>query len=154
TRSSVHPPVLRFSFALAEGQQPILRMVALSPDGTHLVYGAEGRLYLRALSENVSKPIAGTDQSNATEPAFSPDGQSIVFASMADRTLKKVALSGGVPVTICPIDVRTSVTWSRDTILFSMPSGIMRVPAAGGSSESLVTLNAGERVHGPTMLPD
>ena len=75
--------VTRFSIPLPEGQQfsnvgrPIL---ALSPDGTNLVYVANRRLYLRPMSGYESRPIAGSEHTGAVlNPVFSPDGQSVAF---------------------------------------------------------------------------
>ena len=68
----------------------------MSPDGTRMVYAAEGRLYLRSMSEFEARAIPGTD--TAINPAFSPDGQSLVF--WADSALKRIAVSGGTAVTI------------------------------------------------------
>jgi eukaryotic-like serine/threonine-protein kinase len=147
--------VVRFSMPLPEGQgQQALRMVAVSPDGTQLVYAANSRLYLRALAETESKPIAGTDQSNAVEPVFSPDGQSVAFVSVIERALKRVPVAGGVALSLCPIDPRVGLSWDRDSILFSEPAGIMRVRANGGKPETLVKVASGERAYGPHMLPD
>ena len=71
-------------------------VIALSPDGTHLVYSSSGsgsrQLYLRALGSLESKPIPGTE--GASSPFFSPDGQWLGF--FADRKLKKVSIDGGV----------------------------------------------------------
>jgi len=79
-------PVTRLSIPLPEGQQfsnigrPIL---ALSPDGTNLVYVANRRLYIRPMSGYESRPIAGSEQTGAVlNPVFSPDGQSVAFASL------------------------------------------------------------------------
>ena len=46
-------------------------------------------------------------------------------------------------------------TWeSDDTILYGLgPEGIWRVPAAGGEPENLIKLDAGQRAHGPRLLP-
>src|SRR4029453_2048429 len=61
----------------------------------------------------------------------------------------------GTAVVICRIvDPRLSLSWDRDTLVFSQPDGIMRVPSSGGKPEAIVRLKPGERVHGPHMLPD
>ena len=147
-------PVTRFAISLPPGQQLTLsrQAVGLSPDGTRMVYAAEGRLYLRAMSELESRAIAGTE--DGINPVFSPDGQSLVF--WADSTLKRIAVSGGVPVTVCPTSPLSGISWGSDGILFAqMGTGIMRVSPNGGKPEVLVGLNASEGlVHGPQMLPD
>ena len=53
-------------------------MIALSPDGTHLVYAADdGKLYVRALDQLAATPIPGTE--DAADPFFSPDGHWVGF---------------------------------------------------------------------------
>src|SRR5262249_32379467 len=58
------PTVTRFTFILPESQPFIstaIPLVAISPDGTQLVYSAGQRLYVRAMSELTARPIAGTE---------------------------------------------------------------------------------------------
>src|SRR5215831_18489818 len=74
-------------------------LVAISPDSTKLVYVANNQLYLRKLSELEARPIAGAG-GGVSSPLFSPDGQWLGFWSN-DGTLKKVAITGGTPITIC-----------------------------------------------------
>ena len=79
------------------------RSVAISPTGTHLVYAANGQLYLRAMAESEAIPIRGTEDSIATIPFFSPDGQWIGFYSRVDGSLKKVAWKLGQKAVRRPI---------------------------------------------------
>ena len=98
-RPSPAVPVSRFALTLPQGKQLTAnsrQAVALSPDGTRLVYVTDGRLYVRSMSEFETRVVTGTDI--ATNPVFSPDSQSVVFYSPVDRTLKRIALIGGVPV--------------------------------------------------------
>ena len=97
----------RLSFPLPEGQSlssGARRVLAISPDGTQMVYvAAPAGLYLRSLSAIEPKPIRGTEGDiTIGEPAFSPDGQSIVFSGLVDQTLKRIPIGGGAPVTLCP----------------------------------------------------
>ena len=48
--------------------------MAISPDGTRIVYVANYQLYLRSMDQLEAVPIRGTNES-PTEPFFSPDGQ-------------------------------------------------------------------------------
>jgi Tol biopolymer transport system component len=154
------PPltVTRFPFTLPEGQQFTNYQrgaIAISPDGTQMVYVANQRLYLRAMSEVEARPISGTEQSNPVNPVFSPDGRSIAFRSGADGMLKRIGISGGAAVTICQADGLFGISWGPDGILFGQGSqGIMRVSPNGGKPERLVSVNGGELAHGPQMLPD
>jgi hypothetical protein len=117
------PPVTRFLFALPEGQTftaPLSRhVIALSPDGGQMVYAANTRLYLRSMSEVDVHAIQGTDGYQAvTDPVFSPDGRSLVFYAPSDRTLKRIAVTGGAAVTICPADNPYGISWAPEDILF------------------------------------
>jgi len=84
-RSSPAPappaPTARFTIALPEGQQFTntgRHVLAISPDGTKIVYVANQRLYLRSLGELEARPIAGTESwSGVMEPVFSPDGLTV-----------------------------------------------------------------------------
>jgi serine/threonine protein kinase len=155
TNQSV-PAVTRFSIPLSEDQRFTSagrQMLAISPDGTQVVFVANQRLYLRSMSESEPRAIVGTETSGAaTSPVFSPDGQFLAFWSGADRTLKRIAVTGGTAMTICQADALFGLTWGADGILFGQTKGIMRVAAEGGTPELLVTVN-GEQVYGPQALP-
>jgi Tol biopolymer transport system component len=154
-------PVTRFALTLSEGQQFTVvnnQILAVSPDGTRLVYVANNQLYLRSMSDLEARPIPGTQQQTTSSPftpVFSPDGQSIAFFSQADRAVKKIAVSGGAAVTICPLDdVRVlGMTWDAGGIVFGEAKGIMRVSANGGQPEVLVSVKDGEVMYGPQVLP-
>jgi Tol biopolymer transport system component len=93
------PPIVRFSIALNEGDvfaNTSTRPMAISPDGTRVVYASSGRLYSRELSKGQATPVAGTEQTIIAEPVFSPDSQSIVFVSVADRAIKRISVSGAL----------------------------------------------------------
>ena len=145
------PPlaVTRFQFTLPEGQSftgLARRMVDMSPDGTQIVYVANGRLYLRSMSERDAKAIQGTEGYEAvTNPVFSPDGRSVAFYATSDQTLKRIAVTGGAAVTICPADMPFGMSWGPDGIVFSEGSkGVMRVSPDGGTPDVLVSLKDGE----------
>jgi serine/threonine-protein kinase len=154
---TARPPVIRFQLSPAEGEgalSGVFRLLALSPDGSQVAYTTDKGLYLRALAGAESRLLTGADSSVVGEPTFSPDGQWIAFLSVADRRLKKVAVTGGAAVTLCPVDTPVSVSWTSDAIVFSQPAGIMRVLPAGGTPEPLVRVRPGEAVYGPQLLPD
>ena len=136
--------------------------VAVAPDGRRIIYAGirDGRrqLYVRALGESATTPIAGTE--NATSPFFSADGRWIGFTDGAPGgSLKKVPVEGGAPFTIVDsmgdglngFAVQGS-TWAADnTIVFSAINarsrGLWRVPAAGGVPARLTTPRDGELHH-------
>ena len=84
--------------------------LALSPDGRFLVYVAEQKLYLRPMDRNEATPIPGTE--GAYGPFFSPDGEWVGF--FAGNQLKKVGLSGSLPVVLSEAPVAYGASWSSD----------------------------------------
>src|SRR5262249_29402115 len=151
------PAVTRFTIVPPEAPRfaGTHHVLALSPDGTQLAYLSTSRLFVRPLSGLVAKAIQGTDDlQSLTEPAFSPDGRSIVF--WAIDTLKRVSVAGGAIGTICPSANPFGISWGPDGIIFGLGSeGIMRVvPELGSTPERIVSVKAGEAAHGPQMLPD
>src|SRR5215471_7036400 len=152
------PIVTRFAFALPEGQNfsnAGRQVIAISPDGTQLVYTANQRQYLRRMSDLEAQPIPGIDGTYAVlNPVFSPDGQWIVFSSIADQSLKKIAVAGGSPVTIGAGAVPFGMSWGTDGILLGVAGkGVVRVSPNGGAMETLVDLKPGEFAQRPQMLP-
>jgi len=149
-------PITRFPIILAQDQSFTSfgrHILALSPDGTRLVYVANSQLYLRAMDQVDASPIRGTSESPA-EPFFSPDGQWIAY--YADGHLKKVAISGGAPTTLCDAQVPWGASWDGDRIVFGEgPRGIFEVAATGGTPKLLVAADAkqSEFLHGPQILP-
>jgi serine/threonine-protein kinase len=157
-------PVTRFMIALPEGKtlaSAARQNLAISPDGTQIVYASDGRLFSRALGDFEARALAGTETAlrslgpeSVDSPAFSPDGRSVVFFSSTDRALKRVGLEGGAPVTLCPADPPSGLTWDASGILFGQGAkGIFRCPTAGGESQQLVKVGDGEGAYGPQFLP-
>jgi Tol biopolymer transport system component len=150
---------MRFSINLSE--MSALRSVELSPDGTHLVAvarDASGRnlLWLRPIDSLALVALPGTE--NPSYPFWSPDGRFIAY--FADGKLKKIAVSGGPPQTICDAPLNRGGTWGPDgTIIFAPVSDgpLARVSSSGGTSTLLTQLNPtrGETTHRwPFFLPD
>lgn len=130
------------------------RSIAIARDGTQVVYaGVPAGLYRRVLAQLETTAIPGsTDFPRVTEPAFSPDGQSIVFYT--DGALKRMAVSGGSAETIARADAPYGISWDDDGIVFGQGNqGILRVSATGGPPETLARVNDGEEAHGPQILP-
>ena len=128
------------------------QLVALSPYGTRLVFSADDQLYLRVMDQIGVTPVRGTE-GGARNPFFSPDGEWVGF--YAGGELKKVAIRGGAPVTLCDAENPLGARWGADdTIVFGQREGILRVSADGGTPDVLVPLDkAGEESHGPQVLP-
>ena len=142
-------PVARFSLSFPPGvslTNPGRHVVAISSDGTRLVYGANEQLYLRDLNQTDATPVRDTE-GGARSPFFSPDGEWVGF--YAGGQLKKVAIRGGAPVRLCEAQTPYKASWGADdTILFGQRGlGILRVSADGGTPEVVVPLegNGGGR---------
>jgi serine/threonine-protein kinase len=132
--------------------------LALSPDGSTLVFVAAAagppQLFVRAFDRFESTPLPGTE--DATNPFFSPDGKWVGF--FAGGRLKKVALSGGQPVTITEAPNARGEAWSADDFIYFTPtsgSSVWRVPATGGTRDEVTKRQGDELSHRwPHVLPD
>jgi hypothetical protein len=116
----------------------------LSPDGKLLAFAARKvvdqppQLYVRRLEHLQASPLAGTE--GARNPFFSPD--SLWLGFFAEGKLKKVAVTGGVAVTLCEAPDDRGGAWSEaGTILFTSAGvgGLSRVSSVGGTPEILTT---------------
>ena len=120
------------------------RNLVISPDGRHIIYavgslGTGGQLYLRALDELNSTPIPGTE-GLWYSPFFSLDSKFIAFVT--DGKLKKIAVSGGPPLTLCEVTGQWGGSWGpKDMIVFASEAGLYRLSASGGEPESLAILD-------------
>jgi serine/threonine-protein kinase len=131
--------------------------VAISPNGTHVVYvGNSGtQLFVRAL--DALEPVAiASDQ--VREPFVSPDG---LWVGFIRNGIHKVAITGGPSFRVASTDGNAlGATWGPDdTIIFSTgntATGLQRVSAAGGTAEVLTRPDRaqGEADHvWPEILP-
>ena len=137
----------------------IYGLLAVSPDGSEIVYAAQDkattRLFRRSVDRSEAVPIDGTD--DARTPFFSPDGKWIGF--FAHHKMMKVALSGGQPITICTATEPRGAVWADDDTILFCPfyyGGIERVSASGGTPRPVSTVDhaGGERSHRwPQLLP-
>jgi serine/threonine-protein kinase len=116
------------------------RDLAITPDGSRLVYvGNNGtQLFVRAL--DVLEPVA-VFSGSPRGPFVSPDGQWIGFQD-GYTGLKKVSMAGGPAVTLATLDgVLQGATWGPDdTIIFATSisaTGLHQVGAAGGPTTVL-----------------
>ena len=152
-RGNVAPPTLPIRVHVGLGAEATLATVdrgsasILSPNGQVLVFVAQRRtgpasLFLRRLDQLDATPLPGTE--GAHSPFFSPDGQWVAF--FADAKLKKVALSGGAPVTICDTPDGRGGWWAADGSIVFAPffagmdrGGLLRVSSNGGTPTPVTT---------------
>jgi Tol biopolymer transport system component len=129
-----------------EMQHPSRTAMAISSDGTFVVYGAieqnpgpqaKPQLYLRRMNQSAARPIPGTE--GAINPFLSPDNRWMGF--WADSKLKKIPLDGGVPTTLCATSPWLfGANWGGDnSIVFAdgEQAGLSMVSAEGGKPETL-----------------
>jgi hypothetical protein len=147
--------VMRFDYDLPES--PLFHnrsaaALAVSPNGKQFVYSTSKGLYMRSLDELTAKLIVGTEGSTMS-PFFSPDGKWIGYYSRGK--LKKIAVNGGAPSSLCDAPSVLGAWWSEDnTIAYGQFVGdIMRISATGGTPESIVKANFGSLAD-PQILPD
>jgi serine/threonine-protein kinase len=139
--------VRRFSIPLGNAR-PVI-----SPNGRHIAYRLDGRLWIRDLDSETPREIPGGKASGGYYSdsgyylTWSPDSEEIVFP--AENELRRVSIvQGSSARTICPLPPGRAtarlvggIAWSSDgqTIVFSryggdnVKGGIYEVPATGGS---------------------
>jgi Tol biopolymer transport system component len=131
---------------------------AISPNGRQLVFAAMtergSQLWLRPLDGGAAQPLGGTE--SGMNPFWAPNSQSIGF--FADGRLKRIDLAGGASQSLADAAANRGGTWSPDgsTIVFtpSTPTGLMRVPAFGGTVSEVVSRIGGGSDRWPHFLPD
>ena len=140
-------PVGRFSISLPADAaiDPVRGSVAVSPDGSRVVYVARGpdgsQLFLRAIESDEPAAIPHTD--DASDPFFSPDGEWIGF--FARGSLQKIRSDGSDLAVLTAARSGAGAVWAADdTIVFGggPGSGLARVsalsdPAAAGHQRSI-----------------
>ena len=151
--------IMRFDYHLPTNQKfsqaiASIPSLAVSPDNSRFVYGTTEGLYIRSMEQLDATLIPNTN-GNSVLPFFSPDGQWVGYWSSDDNKLKKIATSGGAPVTLCDIQINLFSEWSADnTIIYgTAEEGIMRVSADSGTPETLIKLENGACA-APQTLPD
>jgi hypothetical protein len=163
-RSTAPPRVSRLLITPPSVSAPSVTILgyslALTPDGTHVVYvGANNTaLFVRALDRLDATSVTGFADSYG--PFISPDGQWIGFFEGVSA-LKKVAITGGPAVTVGrPGGTAVGASWGPDgTIIFATndrTTGLRRIAEAGGEPTALTRPNraAGEDDHlWPEILP-
>jgi serine/threonine-protein kinase len=148
-------PVTRFSFRLPEGQHFTnagRSVVAISPDGSRIAYIANQSLYVKAMWESDATPIVAAQANGVTNPVFSPDSQWIAYWS--DKTLYKVAVTGGTPVKLCETSNPLGMSWTGSSVLMGSRAGILRASDIGGPPDVVVPVKDNEEAFGPQLLPD
>jgi len=133
----------------------------VSPDGRYIAFNAsdttgKSMIWLRPMGSLEAAPIQGTE--GARRPFWSPDSRYLAF--MADGRLRKVAVEGGPPQTLCESQSAGDGSWGTSgLILFdgSPTDSVRMVEAAGGTPRAVTVIDRGRREVGtawPSFLPD
>jgi tRNA A-37 threonylcarbamoyl transferase component Bud32 len=150
--------VVRFGIQLPRDAEPVGATgstIAFSPRGAQVVYVGKApsgqRLYSRRMDVPEPVPIPGSE--GAALPFFSPDEQWLGFAQ--GNKLVKVAMAGGPVTPICNVPGEVfGATWTAgDTIVFGADSGLMDVPASGGTPRVIARPDSGQSFRFPEVLP-
>ena len=138
--AAVQKTAVRLTIPMPPGQE-LTSYPAITRDGQTVAYVTrqgtdDAQLYLRDLSSFEPRAVAGSN--GAMQPFFSPDGKWVAF--FAQGQLQKAEVSGGAPIRLAEALNPFGGTWNDDnTIIFapSLGSGLSRIPASGGTTESL-----------------
>jgi serine/threonine-protein kinase len=163
TQPAAPRPLLRVSVELPPGKiisTSRASQLAVSPDGSRIAVTetdstGNWQIATRRLDESEFVSLSGTDR--AFGPVFSPNGQWIAF--VADSKIKKIAVQGGAPVTLCDAPSGGGISWGDDDTLIAglnLDSGLSRIPAGGGPPTPVTEPNRakGETAHAyPQVLP-
>ncbi|MEO7156686.1 MAG: protein kinase, partial [Vicinamibacterales bacterium] len=149
------PPTLPLTASL----QASSRVFAVAPDGSFLVYraGSNGLMVVRPLDQLDASSLPGVV--DVLDLAVSPDSRWICYVE--GYVLKKIAVSGGAPVTLARLpSLSRGLSWIDDSSIIigtnSPTAGLLRVPAGGGEPTvvTIPNLAQGELGHLlPSALP-
>jgi len=153
------PAVARFLISLPENV--FVYQVSLSPDGRLFAFVGVSKdgvrqIWLRPIDNLAAQPIAGTDGAGIL--FWSPDSRYLAYFDSVG--LKKVAISGGSPQTLCNLGGISSGSWDADgVIIFATDAAgpLLKVSADGGEPSPFTKLDPslGETRHAaPSFLPD
>jgi serine/threonine-protein kinase len=132
------------------------QVVDVSRDGSHLLYVANQRLFLRGMGDLEPHLIPGSDLGGAiVNPVLSPDGREIAFWFGPDRTIRRLAVGGGAAVVVCSANAGVfGMRWEEDGLVFGHGEReIVRVSPAGGTPDVVARVDDGEFASSPQLLP-
>ena len=129
----------------------------ISPDGSAVLYAANGGLYVRRLDSFHATKVPGSETS-INEPFWSPDSGSVFYADTSVGGLMKVRVPDGAPEMVMPLPgpTRGGTADGKGTILVSgiFGNGPYLLAEPGGKTETLTVpgLAKGE-IWYPEFLP-
>ena len=155
-------PAPRMQFAMAVPEEMSISHMALSRDGSMLVFvspeesSAMPMLFVQRVGSPNVTPLPGTQ--GASYPFWSPDRAYVGF--FANGKLQKIAVAGGTPQVLAPAAAGRGGSWgSKDVIIYAPdPQSPIRRVNADGTGQAVVTegiRTANDNSHRwPVFLPD
>ena len=127
--------------------------IALSPDGTKLVFRAGDTLWVRALAEDAARELPGS--AGAMYPFWSHDSRSIGFF-LGNNRLVRMRPEDASPTFVCNAPSPRGGSWSVDDVILFGSRGVLRtVSARGGPVTEVSKLEPAYFAHKwPSFLPD
>ena len=155
-------PTTRMQFALAVPDEMSISHMAISRDGSMLVFvspeesSALPMLYVQRIGSSVVTLLPGTQ--GASYPFWSPDGASVAF--FANGKLQKMAITGGTPQILATALAGRGGSWGSKGVIIYTPdaqSPIQRINADGTGMAQVTQgiRTAQDETHRwPLFLPD
>jgi serine/threonine protein kinase/Tol biopolymer transport system component len=156
------PSAVRFEIG-APDKTTLVTGGTISPDGRLIAFGARDdrglmTIWVRSIDSLEARPLAGTGRNVAYAFFWSPDSRFVGYAA-ADRTLKKISVSGGPPETLVNLEgTYTGAAMNSDgLVIFGLQGqGLRQVPPNGGTPSALTTVDRSREIShvDPVFLPD
>jgi eukaryotic-like serine/threonine-protein kinase len=155
-------PTTRMQFALAVPDEMSISHMALSRDGSMLVFvspeesSALPMLFVQRIGSSNVTPLPGTQ--GASYPFWSPDGAYVGF--FANGKLQKMAIAGGTPQVLASALAARGGSWGSKGVIIYSPdanSPIQRINADGTGLAPVTQQikTAADQTHRwPVFLPD
>ncbi len=160
--SVIDPIVAEISPPEGTGLGPYWSWIGLSPDGRTVAFAAADSVgpsvWVRPLGSEAARVLPDTRDAGWAM-FWSYDGRTVAYFS-GDGKLRKVAIDGGSPVTLCNAKAGRGGAWNRDGAIVFAPAAegpLLRVSAGGGEATPVTTLDSArhETSHRfPCFLPD
>jgi eukaryotic-like serine/threonine-protein kinase len=157
--AEAHTAILEI--ALPDPQTLLSETPRLSPDGRYLAMVAErigtsSSVWIRAMDSPRAQELPGTQ--GGYDAFWSPDSRQLAYYTEGE--LRRIAIDGGSPQTICQIRSGVGGSWGRNgTILFSSiyDGAIHSISATGGEVRRITALDPSRAETGhfyPLFLAD
>jgi eukaryotic-like serine/threonine-protein kinase len=156
------PPGTRMQFAVAVPDEMSISHMALSRDGTMMVFvspeenSAMPMLFLQRVGSPNVTPLQGTQ--GASYPFWSPDGAYVAF--FANGKLQKMSITGGTPQVIAPAVAARGGSWSSKNVIIYEPDALSPLQRVNVDGTGLAPVTQDIRVTSdqshrwPVFLPD